>query len=63
MILGFAAGIIVVLAALFYIGATDEPDKKPPMSQTPAVKPAAPPAAPAPQVAVKEYLGFQEDTP
>ncbi|MBP2637807.1 MAG: hypothetical protein H6Q72_3714 [Firmicutes bacterium] len=67
VILGFAAGIIVVFAALFFIGATDEADKKPPASQTPAVKPAAPPAAapasptpatPAPQAAAKDYRKY-----
>ncbi|SMD03458.1 hypothetical protein [Sporomusa malonica] len=55
VILGFAAGIIVAFAALFYIGATDEPDKKPvtkpPTSQTSA-------AAPAPQAAVKDYRKY-----
>jgi hypothetical protein len=66
VLLGFVAGIIVVLAALFFIGATDEPDKKPaakpPASQTPAAKPAAPPAAapaaPAAQAAVKDYRKY-----
>lgn len=63
VILGFAAGIIVAFAALFYIGATDEPDKKPvpkpPTSQTPAAAPAAPPAAaPALQAAVKDYRKY-----
>ena len=63
VILGFAAGIIVAFAALFYISATDEPDKKPvakpPTSQTSAGAPAAPPAAaPAPQAAVKDYRKY-----
>ena len=66
MIMGFAAGIIAAFAALFFIGASDEPDKKPapkpPTSQTPAAKPAAPPAAapaaPAPQAAGKDYRKY-----
>lgn len=66
VILGFVGGIIVVFAALFFIGGSDEADKKPaakpPASQTPAVKPAAPPAAapaaPAPQAAVKDYRKY-----
>jgi len=66
VILGFAAGIIVVLTVVFFIGANDESDKKPvakpPTSQTPAAAPAAPAAppaaAPAPQAAVKDYRKY-----
>lgn len=65
---GFVAGIIVVLIALYFIGANDESDKKPaakpPASQTTAAnKPAAPAAPPAPQAAVKDprkYLTVED---
>lgn len=66
VLLGFVAGIIVVLAAGFLIGADDEPEKKvaakPPASQTPAAKPvtpaAPPPAAPAPVAGAKDFRNY-----
>ncbi len=63
VIMGFLAGAVVVIGALFFLGSDDEPAKKPaakpPASQQPAAKPAAPPAAqpaaPAPAAPAKNY--------
>ena len=58
VILGFVAGIFVVLMALLFIGANDEPDKKPAAKPPTSQAPAALPASPAPQAAGKDYRKY-----
>ncbi len=68
VIMGFLAGMLVVVAAIFILGSDDDADKKPaakpPTAQAPAVKPAAPktaPAAPAPVAKdYRKYLTVQD---
>lgn len=63
VIMGFLAGMLVVIGAVFILGSDDEPEKKtaakPPASQAQAAKPAAPQAAPAaPAPVAKDYRKY-----